>query len=159
MTQIRKCKKFHGDGLTVEEIAKELNIKEKLVIDCLNFTFRYEQLMVSFEDEPDEDQNPRVAPIGDNVSKRALQRVVYPMVREEYDKLTAEQQHILGCYLGIFGYDKMSVADIADMLMVTRNAVDKKIAKALEKLYEHVWDSEIKYWINAYLALFINSNT
>ena len=23
MTQIRKCKKFHGDGLTVEEIAKE----------------------------------------------------------------------------------------------------------------------------------------
>ena len=75
------------------------------------------------------------------------------MVREEYDKLTAEQQHILGCYLGIFGYDKMPVSDIADMLMVTRNAVDKKINKALEKLYEHVWDSEIKYWINAYLCL------
>ena len=83
MTQIRKCKKLHSNGLSIEEIAKEFNIKEKLVIDCLNFTFRYEQLMVSFEDDPDEDQNPRVAPIGDNVSKRALQRVVYPMVREE----------------------------------------------------------------------------
>ena len=47
----------------------------------------------------------------------------------------------------------MPVSDIADMLMVTRNAVDKKINKALEKLYEHVWDSEIKYWINAYLCL------
>ena len=39
MTQIRKCKKLHGDGLTVEKISKELNIKEKLVVDCLNFTF------------------------------------------------------------------------------------------------------------------------
>ena len=154
MTQIRKCKKLHSNGLSIEEIAKELNIKEKLVIECLNFTFRYEQLMVSFEDDPDEDQNSRVAPIGDNVSKRALQRVVYPMVRAEYDKLTTEQQHILGCYLGIFGFNKMPVSDIADMLMVTRNAVDKKITKALEKLYEYVWDSEIKYWINAYLALF-----
>jgi len=27
--------------------------------------------------------------------------------------------------------------------------------KALEKLYEYVLDSEIKYWINAYLALFL----
>lgn len=153
MTQIRKCKKLHSNGLSIEEIAKEFNIKEKLVIDCLNFTFRYEQLMVSFEDDPDEDQNPRVAPIGDNVSKRALQRVVYPMVREEYDKLTAEQQHILGCYLGIFGYAKMPVSDIADMLMVTRSAANKKINKTLEKLYELIWDSEIKYWINAYLCL------
>jgi len=38
--------------------------------------------------------------------------------------------------------------------MVTRNAAQKKIARALEKLYEYVWDSEIKYWINAHIALF-----
>ena len=155
MTQIRKCKKLHKDGLSILDISKELNIKEKLVVNCLNFTFRYEQLMVSFDDDPDEDQNPRIAPIGDNVSKRALQRVVYPMVREKYDKLTTEQQHILGCYLGIFGYAKIQVTDIADMLMVTRSAANKKINKALEKLYELIWDSEIKYWINAYLALFL----
>ena len=76
------------------------------------------------------------------------------MIREKYGKLSAEQQHILGCYLGIFGYAKMPVSDIADMLMVTRSAANKKINKALEKLYEIIWDSEIKYWINAYLALF-----
>lgn len=110
--------------------------------------------MVSFDDSSDEDQNPRITPIGDNVNMRVLQRVVYPLLRQKYDKLPTEQQHILSCYLGIFGYEKMSVADIADMLMVTRNAVDKKINKALEKLYECVCDSEIKYWINAYLALF-----
>ena len=154
MTQIRKCKKLHKDGLSIADIAKELNIKEKLVVDCLNFSFRYEQLMVLSDDESDEDQNPRISPIGDNVSKRAVQRAVYPMIREKYSELKAEQQHILGCYLGIFGYDKMPVSDIADMLMVTRNTVEKKISKALEKLYEHVWDSEIKYWINGYLALF-----
>lgn len=154
MTQIRKCKKLHGNGLSIEDIAKELNIKEKLVVDCLNFTFHYEQLMVSYEDEPDEDQNPRIAPIGDNVRKKAIQRAVHPLLRQKYAKLKAEQQHILGCYLGIFGYEKMSVADIADMLMITRNAAQKKIAKALEKLYEYVWDSEIKYWINGYLCLF-----
>lgn len=154
MTQIRKCKKLHGDGLAVEDIAKELNIKEKLVIDCLNFTFRYEQLMVSYDDDPDEDQNPRITPIGDNVRKKAIKRAVYPLLRQKYAKMKTEQQHILGCYLGIFGYEKMPVADIADMLMVTRNAAQKKIAKALEKLYEYIWDSEIKYWINGYLALF-----
>lgn len=76
------------------------------------------------------------------------------MIREKYGKLTAEQQHNLGCYLGIFGYAKMPVSDIADILMVTRSAGNKKINKALEKLYEIIWDSEIKYWINAYLALF-----
>lgn len=155
MTQIRKCKKLHKDGLSIADISKELNIKEKLVVDCLNFSFRYEQLMVLSDDESDEDQNPRIAPIGDNVSKKALQRAVYPLLRREYVKLKAEQQHILGCYLGIFGYDKMPVSDIADMLMVTRNTAQKKIRKALEKLYEYVWDSEIKYWINAYLALFL----
>ena len=158
MTQIRKCKKLHCGGRKVEDIAKELNIKEKLVIDCLNFTFRYEQLMVSYDDDPDEDQNPRITPISDNVRKRAIQRAVYPMIREKYSKLKAEQQHILGCYLGIFGYEKMSVADIADMLMVTRNAAQKKIFRALEKLYELIWDSEIKYWINGYLALFRDVN-
>ena len=154
MAQIRKCKKLHGDGLAIEDIAKELNIKEKLVVDCLNFTFHYEQLMVSYGDDPDEDQNPRIAPIGDNVSKKALQRAVYPLLRQKYAKLKAEQQHILGCYLGIFGYTKMPVSDIADMLMVTRNAAQKKISRALEKLYEYVWDCEIKYWINAYLCLY-----
>jgi RNA polymerase primary sigma factor len=40
--------------------------------------------------------------------------------------------------------------------MVTRSAANKKINKALEKLYEHIWDSELKYWINGYLALFKN---
>ena len=154
MTQIRKCKKLHKDGLCISDIAKELNIKEKLVVDCLNFSFRYEQLMVLSDDESDEDQNSRITAIGDNVSKRALQRVVYPMVREKYEKLTAERQHILGCYLGIFGYAKMPVSDIANMLMVTRSAANKKINKALEKLYELICDSEIKYWINAYIALF-----
>lgn len=152
MAQIRRCKKLHKDGLGIVELAKELNMKEKLVVNCLNFSFRYEQLMVLSNDESDEDQNPRITAIGDNVSKRALQRVVYPMVREKYDKLTAEQ-HVLGCYLGIFGYAKMPVSDIADMLMVTRNAAHKKINKALEKLYEYVWDSEIKYWINSYLSI------
>lgn len=154
MTQIRKCKKLHKDGLSIADIAKELNIKEKLVIDCLNFSSRYEQLMVLSDDESDEDQNPRITAIGDNVSKRAIQRAVYPMIREKYGELTAEQQHILGCYLGIFGYAKMPVSDIADMLMVTRSAANKKINKALEKLYELIWDSQIKYWINAYLCLF-----
>ncbi len=48
----------------------------------------------------------------------------------------------------------MQVTDIADMLMVTRSTANKKISKALEKLYELIWDSEIKYWINGYLALF-----
>lgn len=68
------------------------------------------------------------------------------VLRQKYAKLKTEQQHILGCYLGIFGYEwKLPVADIADMLMVTRNAAQKKIARALEKLYEYVWDSEIKY--------------
>ncbi len=158
MTQIRKCKKLHKDRLSIADISKELNIKEKLVVDCLNFSFRYEQLMVLSDDESDEDQNPRITPIGDNVSKRAIQRTVYPMVRKKYDKLKAEQQHILGCYLGIFGYAKMPVSDIADMLMVTRSAANKKINKALEKLYELIWDSEIKYWINGYLALFRDVN-
>lgn len=154
MAQIRKCKKLHKDGFSITDISKELNIKEKLVVDCLNFSFRYEQLMVLSDDESDEDQNPRITPIGDNVSKSAIQRAVYPMIREKYSKLKAEQQHILGCYLGIFGYAKMPVSDIADMLMVTRSAANKKINKALEKLYELIWDSEIKYWINAYLCLF-----
>lgn len=154
MSQIRKCKKLHKNGLSIADIAQELDIKEKRVVNCLNFSFRYEQLIVLSDDESDEDQNPRITPIGDNVSKRAIQRAVYPMIREKYDKLTAEQQHILGCYLGIFGYAKIPVSDIADMLMVTRSAANKKINKALEKLYELIWDSEIKYWINAYLALF-----
>lgn len=155
MTQIRKCKKLHKGGLGIADIANELDIKEKLVVNCLNFSFRYEQLMVLSDDDSDEDQNPRITPIGDNVSKRAIQRAVYPMIRGKYDKLTAEQKHILGCYLGIFGYAKMQVTDIADMLMVTRNAAHKKINKALEDLYELIWDSEIKYWINGYLALFL----
>ena len=154
MTQIRKCNKLHKDRLCIADIAKELNIKEKLVVDCLNSSFRYEQLMVLSDDESDEDQNPRITPIGDNVSKRAIQRSVYPMIREKYGKLTAEQQHILGCYLGIFGDAKIPLSDIADMLMVTRSATNKKINKALEKQYELIWNSEIKYWINAYLWFF-----
>ncbi|MBQ6212118.1 MAG: hypothetical protein IJJ57_04385 [Ruminococcus sp.] len=50
MTQIRKCNKLNKNGLSIADIAKELNIKEKLVVDCLNFSFRYEQLMVLSDD-------------------------------------------------------------------------------------------------------------
>lgn len=66
------------------------------------------------------------------------------MLREKFEKLTAEQQHILGCYLGVYDYDLLPTSEIADILMVKRNTVDKKINKALENLYEYVWDSEMK---------------
>lgn len=42
MTQIRKCKKLHKDGLCITDITKYLKIKGKLVVGCLNFSFLYE---------------------------------------------------------------------------------------------------------------------
>ena len=46
----------------------------------------------------------------------------------------------------------MLISDITDILMVTRNATRKKINKALEMLFEHIWNNRIKHSISVYLS-------
>lgn len=153
LLNIRKCQKLHEEGKSDETIASELNISKRLVEKYLRFSFKTESIILRVQDEYGEEyiENPELF-----INALHTDNIVYRMICSEllkklFDKLSLKERRIIGNYYGVYGYEKMSVGDIANFELITKDAVEKKKREAMEKLYywyHHF--SELKIFREAY---------
>ena len=67
--------------------------------------------------------------------------------KELFENLSARDREILGRKYGAFGYEETSVNDIADYMLITRNAVNKAVNSATEILRKEYHNgSKLKWW-------------
>ena len=66
--------------------------------------------------------------------------------KELFENLSARDREILGRKYGAFGYEETSVNDIADYMLITRNAVNKAVNSATEILRKEYHNGSKLIW-------------
>ena len=137
MLMISKCRKMHRNGMTDESIANELGISKQLVARYLRFSFKTENIMLTLNDEYGEGyiENPKIISKEPRPDHAAYVKLCAEGLKLLFDKLSPKQRQIIGSFFGAYGYEKMTVADIADFELMTEDAVKKQKHEGMELLY------------------------
>lgn len=69
-----------------------------------------------------------------DVAKQVMKKIYIECVKEEVDKLTYKEKQIIGGFYDVFGYEKQTVADLAEEFQLKENALQKAKDNAVEKL-------------------------
>lgn len=146
---IQRCRKLHNGGKSNPDIAKELGMDRKTVQSCLSFSFKTETLMIRTETENGIEyfENPKLGVNDLHPDNKVYIEVCIELFRKLFDNLSARDREILGRKYGVFGYEETSVSDIADYMLITRNAVNKAVNSAMETLRKEYHNgSKLKWW-------------
>lgn len=146
---IQRCRKLHNEGMSNSDIAKELGMDRKTVQSCLSFSFKTETLMIRTETENGIEyfENPKLGVNDLHPDNKVYIEVCIELFRKLFDNLSARDREILGRKYGVFGYEETSVSDIADYMLITRNAVNKAVNSAMETLRKEYHNgSKLKWW-------------
>uniref|UniRef100_UPI0040285A9E sigma-70 family RNA polymerase sigma factor n=1 Tax=Ruminococcus bicirculans (ex Wegman et al. 2014) TaxID=1160721 RepID=UPI0040285A9E len=146
---IQRCRKLHNEGMSNSDIAKELGMDRKTVQSCLSFSFKTETLMIRTETENGIEyfENPKLGVNDLHPDNKVYIEVCIELFRKLFDNLSARDREILGRKYGAFGYEETSVNDIADYMLITRNAVNKAVNSATEILRKEYHNgSKLKWW-------------
>lgn len=148
-SKIQRCRKLHNEGMSNSDIAKELGMDRKTVQSCLSFSFKTETLMIRAETENGIEyfENPELVVNDPHPDKKVYIEVSLEFFKELFESLSAREREILGRKYGAFGYEETSVNDIADYMLITRNAVNKAVNSAMETLCKEYHNgSKLKWW-------------
>ena len=146
---IQRCRKLHNGGKSNPDIAKELGMDRKTVQSCLSFSFKTETLMIRAETENGIEyiENPGLVVNDLHPDNKVYIEVSLELFKELFENLSARDREILGRKYGAFGYEETSVNDIADYMLITRNAVNKAVNSATEILRKEYHNrSKLKWW-------------
>lgn len=146
---IQRCRKLHNEGMSNSDIAKELGMDRKTVQSCLSFSFKTETLMIRTETENGIEyfENPKLGVNDLHPDNKVYIEVCIELFRKLFDNLSARDREIFGRKYGVFGYEETSVSDIADYMLITRNAVNKAVNSAMETLCKEYHNgSKLKWW-------------
>lgn len=146
---IQRCRKLHNEGMSNSDIAKELGMDRKTVQSCLSFSFKTETLIIRTETENGIEyfENPKLGVNDLHPDNKVYIEVCIELFRKLFDNLSARDREILGRKYGVFGYEETSVSDIADYMLITRNAVNKAVNSATETLRKEYHNgSKLKWW-------------
>ena len=83
------------------------------------------------------------------LTKRVL-RDALKYFKEIFDSLSDKDKNLLGHCYGAFGYEEMTIKDIATLEMMTENGVKKAKEKAIEHFWELFPRSNFSVWIDAF---------
>lgn len=148
---IQKCKEMYRNGKFVTDIADDLGISKELVRKCLRHSFRYTAIVYS--DDDDEAGTISESKLGVNdlhPDNDVYIKLCCEYMRPLFDVLSAKEKEILFRRYGVYDYEEMPADDIGDLMLMTRNAVEKSVRASLDKLKkEYFKDSELFYWRNA----------
>lgn len=141
LLSISKCRRLHRDGVTDESIANELGISRQLVARYLRFSFKTESIMKSMKDEYGEEylEDPRLISNDPQPDQAAYLSFCAEKQKLLFDKLTPKQQKIVGSFYGVYGNEEMTLGDIAEIELLTEDAVKKQKHDAMEQLYYDYW--------------------
>ena len=148
-SKIQRCRKLHNEGMSNSDISKELGMDRKTVQSCLSFSFKTETLMIRAETENGIEyiENPKLGVNDLHPDNKVYIEVCIELFRKLFDNLSARDREILGRKYGAFGYEETSVNDIADYMLITRNAVNKAVNSATEILRKEYHNgSKLKWW-------------
>ena len=144
MELLRKAQRlYHEFNLAVDTVANELGITPVHAAQLINYNTHSISIDELYEDE----QN---LPLTEPVEQAVLKNIQIELLEEQFRKLPARDQYILGCCLGVFGCEQKSVEDLAFEEMVTPDGIYKAKEAALERLRKLCWDSAIPLWRQAH---------
>lgn len=159
MEYIRQVRVMYYDhGLSAEEIARKLKISEADVASYLEYNKR----RLSLDDLEAENQMPTVdnyINIGgileqrnasESVEHTVMTKIWLEKLPELFDRLRKRDRFILGHFYGIYGYEKMTKAELAFRLELTIDGVYKARDAALLRARECYRSSELHTWKKAY---------
>ncbi len=143
MAMIRKAQQLHYElNKAVDAVAAELNIPPARAALLIS----YNTHAISFDELYEEE---RGCPFTESVEHTVLKSIQIELLEEQFRKLPAKDQYILGSCLGVFGYEQKSVEDLAFEEMLTLDGVYKAKEAALERLRKLCWNSAIPLWRQA----------
>ena len=134
---------MYSEGMTDEGIAQALGISKQLAARYLRFSFRTESIMLTLNTEYGEEylENPKLISREPQPDHYAYVTVCSEKLKLIFDKLSPTQQQIIGSFFGAYGYEEMTIDDIADFELITPDAVKKQKHEAMELLYYLYWHS------------------
>ena len=143
MKLIRKAQRlYHELNMAVDEVAAEMHISSTRAALLINHNTH----AISFDELYEEEQD---CPFTESAEHAVLKNIQIELMEEQFHKLSAKDQYILGNCLGVFGYDQKSVEDLAFEEMLTPDGIYKAKEAALQRLRKLCRDSEIPLWRKA----------
>ena len=128
--------------MAVDAVAAEMNITSARAAQLIN----YNTHTISFGELYEEEQD---CPFTESVEHTVLKNIQIELLEEQFRKLSAKDQYILGSCLGVFGYEQKSVDDLAFEEILTPDGVYKAKEAALQRLRKLCKDSKIPLWRQA----------
>lgn len=145
MELVRKAQRLYNEAnLAVDAVAKELGITPARAALLINHNTH----TISFDALNEEDQSSLVT---ESVEYTVLKGIQIALLGEQFRKLPARDQYILGSCYGVFGFEQKSVDDLSFEEILTPDGVYKAKEAALERLRKLCRDSAIPLWRQAYI--------
>ena len=152
MNTILDAKLMHFDGYSDDEICKKLNITSDELGKHLSYDLKsyYINGLTETEEDDPYDLEIMVDRTASNPHKFVHRRYCIKYFKEIFDSLSDKDKSLLGHYYGAFGYEEMTIKDIATLEMMTENGVKKAKEKAIEHFWELFPRSNFSVWIDAF---------
>ncbi len=109
---------------------------------------QYESISDLIEAEFSEDEN--TINYAGSLEYQVMCRIWIEQLRKLFDQLTPREQYILGYFLGVFDYPKMSPEDLALEMEMTIDGIYKAKDAAIRHLRKLYPGSTLQVWRNAY---------
>ena len=152
MNTILDAKLMHFDGYSNDEICKKLNITSVELGKHFSYDLKscYINDLTETEEEDPYDLEIMVDKTACNPHKFVHRRYCIKYFQDLFDLLSDKDKSLLGHYYGAFGYEEMTIKDIATLEMMTENGVKKAKEKAIEHFWELFPRSNFSVWIDAF---------
>lgn len=149
MNAVRNAQIKYHNGMSVSEIAEEMHTSEYNAAWMINYnthTITTSDLYAGEEDTGHLDNIPDIesAP----VEQQAQENINTDMLEQIFSSLSEKDKFIIGHLLGVFGYEKYSLDEIALMETMTPDGVRKASSRAFKHLKLKCSESPYGKWID-----------
>ncbi len=136
MNTIRKVQKmYYEDYKEVAEIADKLKLSESIVEKYINYNTHslfVDDITSNNSDSIIESFLSQETSI--STDKLVQQKLCLELLEKQFNNLSEKDKYILGHSMGVFGYDKKTLAEIALVEMMTVDGVIKARKSIIRKL-------------------------
>ena len=155
MDTILSAKLMNFDGYSDNEICKTLNITPEELSRHLNYDLKplYINDLTEIEEDDPYDLEIMVDKTACNPHKFVHRRYCIKYFQDLFDLLSDKEKSLLGRSYGAFGYEQMTIEEIAELEMMTESGVKKAKKKAIEHFWELFPRSNFSTWIAAFHKL------
>jgi DNA-directed RNA polymerase specialized sigma subunit len=157
MTLVRKIQKLYHENPQNEEdaiaqIALELNLPVVSIANHVGYNTHFLSVYDLVGENSDSD--PFEILLADKLSipteKVVYRKICMELLKELFETLNSKEKTIIGKSLGVFGYPKTKLDDIALEQIMKTDGVIKARKKAIEKLHKNYEGSKLQLWKRAY---------